>query len=165
MKRALSHAALFGGFLFFCSWWMLAPAEVHATQVHEGAEGLYAHQIGHVFFLASMGILVFWLRSMKLVRQTGWRYIQYAALFFILYNLDAMLAHYLDGLGDLFEKIDTGTWRARIQFLHGQWELGILYYIVKMDHLLSVPAIVFLYAGLRHLLRDAKVARAQEQES
>lgn len=142
----------------------MAP-EAIATQIHAEPEGLYAHQIAHVFFIISMGILIYWLRERKLIREPGWRYIQYAAFFFILYNIDAMFAHYLDGRDDLFKNIDVGSWHARIQLLKGPWELGLLYYIVKMDHLLSIPAVVCLYAGLRQLLKQAKSAGIQEQSS
>lgn len=140
-------------------------SQAGATQVHAEPEGLYAHQIAHVFFILSMGILIYWLRERNLVKEKGWRFIQYAALFFILYNVDAMIAHYLDGREDIFERIDAGTWHARIHLLKGPWELGLLYYIVKMDHLLSVPAVVFLYAGLRQLLKQAKLPETQEQGS
>ena len=79
-----------------------------ATQAHSAPEGLYAHQLAHIFFIVSMGVLIYWLRERKLVQAVGWRYIQYAALFFILWNLDAF----------------------------------------------SVPAVFFLYFGLRRLLKE-----------
>jgi len=50
-----------------------------ATQAHNAPEGLYAHQLAHVFFIISMGVLIYWLRERKLVQAVGWRYIQYAA--------------------------------------------------------------------------------------
>ena len=58
----------------------LVPAAALAVQEHGAPEGLYAHQFAHLFFLASMGLLIYWLRQRQLVRQAGWRYIQYAAL-------------------------------------------------------------------------------------
>jgi hypothetical protein len=137
------------------------PEEVLATQVHKGLEGLVGHQIGHIFFIFSMGILIYWLRERKLIRETGWRFVQYAALFFILWNLDALVVHYLDGRHDLFQTIDEGTWDARIHLLEGPKGLAVLYYLVKMDHLLCLPAIVFLYLGLRQLLKQDQASRSQ----
>ncbi|MDX1708368.1 MAG: hypothetical protein R3274_07195, partial [Desulfobacterales bacterium] len=44
-----------------------------ATQAHSAPEGLYAHQLAHVFFIISMGVLIYWLRARQLVRSAGWR--------------------------------------------------------------------------------------------
>lgn len=137
------------------------PQEALATQVHKGLEGLVGHQVGHIFFIFSMGILVYWLRDRKLIRETGWRFVQYAALFFILWNLDALVVHYLDGRHDLFQTIDEGTWHARIHLVEGPKGLAVLYYLVKMDHLLCLPAIIFLYLGLRQLLKQDQASRSQ----
>ena len=67
-----------------------------ATQTHGQPEGLYVHQIAHLFFIISMGILEFWLRQRNLVREPGWKYIQLAAVLFILWNVNAMAVHFLD---------------------------------------------------------------------
>lgn len=133
-----------------------------ATQVHGGPEGLYVHQIAHFFFMFSMAILIYWLRERRLVQEKGWRFVQYAAFFFMLWNADAMIVHYLDGRNDLFEMINVGDWRGRIQIVEESGGLAFLYYLVKMDHLLSVPAAVFLYVGLRELLKHAKEAGKEE---
>ena len=67
-----------------------------ATQAHSAPEGLYAHQLAHIFFIVSMGVLVYWLRERKLVQAVGWRFIQYSALFFILWNVDAFFVHLVE---------------------------------------------------------------------
>ena len=72
------------------------PDTALATQGHGGIEGVYAHQFAHLFFLFSMGSLIYWLRARKLIREPGWRLIQYSALFFILWNLDTLTVHALD---------------------------------------------------------------------
>ena len=127
-----------------------------ATQVHAEPEGLWAHQIAHLFFIVSMGILIYWLREWKLVEEKGWRLVQYSALFFILWNIDAIVVHHLDHFGYVFQAINSGTWQGSIFFNKHSSGLAILYYFVKLDHLLCVPAVVFLYAGLRQLLRQAQ---------
>ena len=132
---------------------ILLPDTAMATQGHGGIEGVYAHQIAHVFFLISMGVLIYWLRQRGLVRESGWRYIQYAAFFLILWNLDTILVHALD---DQFRIISTeriGTWRIQITDLRSRPFIELLYYFAKLDHLLCVPAIVCLFIGLRRLLR------------
>ena len=67
-----------------------------ATQTHGQPEGLYVHQIAHLFFIISMGILEFWLRQRNLIKEKGWKYIQLAAVLFILWNIDAIIVHFLD---------------------------------------------------------------------
>jgi hypothetical protein len=135
---------------------LLGPELAGATQVHVPSEGLYAHQIGHVFFALSMAILIYWLRERRLVKERGWRLIQYAALFFILWNVDAFVVHYLDERSDLLQVIDGGTWHASVHLTEASFPLGMIYYLFKMDHLLCVPAIVLLFLGLRHLLQQAR---------
>ena len=154
---------MFGPF-FLCLLGLLAAANpAHATQVHLGQEGLYAHQIAHVFFIIALGTLIYWLRERKLVMETGWRFVQYSAIFFVLWNLDALLVHYLDGRNDLFETINAGAWNASIHVIEGPSALAAVYYLGKMDHLLCVPAVVFLYAGLRQLLKQARQAPGPEE--
>jgi hypothetical protein len=138
---------------------LLCPGLAAATQVHVPSEGLYAHQIGHVFFALSMAILIYWLRERRLVKERGWRLIQYAALFFILWNVDAFVVHYLDGRSDLFQIIDGGTWHASVHLTDASFTLGMIYYLFKLDHLLCVPAIVLLFLGLRNLLQHAREAK------
>jgi hypothetical protein len=86
------------GWLAMSSFWMvlLASGPAIATQGHAGIEGVWVHQFAHLFFLFSMLLLIYWLRQAGLVKVPGWRYIQYAALFFILWNMDTMLVHFLD---------------------------------------------------------------------
>lgn len=134
--------------------WLL-PAAALAVQEHGAPEGLYTHQGAHLFFVASMGLLIYWLRQRLLVREAGWRYIQYAALFFILWNIDAFTAHLLDEQLDVVDIQPVGEWMVRIDAGDFPPAMAMLYYAAKLDHLLCVPAMLFLYFGLRRLLKDA----------
>jgi hypothetical protein len=136
----------------------LAPEAALAVQEHGAPEGLYAHQIAHLFFLGSMGLLIYWLRQRKLVRAAGWRYIQYAALFFIFWNLNAYTAHLLDEDLAIVDVQRVSAWTVRIDVGDLPQAVGWLYYAAKLDHLLCVPALLFLYFGLRRLLKDAEAA-------
>ena len=127
-----------------------------ATQAHSAPEGLYAHQLAHIFFIVSMGILIFWLRARKLVKMVGWRYIQYAALFFILWNLDAFWVHFLEEQIAVIDVQRLDEWQIRISTTNHSGALVWLYYAAKLDHLLCVPALLFLYFGLRRLLKDTE---------
>lgn len=127
-----------------------------ATQGHGSPEGLYAHQIAHILFAFSLGVLIYWLREHSLIENSGWRFVQYGAFFLLLWNLDAVLAHHLDDRSDLFQLIDGGSWNARVHFVDNSTKVVLLYYFAKLDHLFCVPGIVFLYAGLRRLLQQVQ---------
>ena len=132
-------------FFFTAFWWIFFnPDIVLATQTHGGPEGVYAHQIAHLFYALSMGFFIHWLRERKLVEESGWRFIQYAAFFLILWNLDAFLVHFLE---------QTGLRSIQINAQNGNNGLETLYYLAKLDHLLCVPALFFLYLGLKRLLK------------
>ncbi|CAB1078118.1 hypothetical protein D1AOALGA4SA_5883 [Olavius algarvensis Delta 1 endosymbiont] len=133
------------------AWLVLIPGSALATQGHGGIEGVYVHQFAHVFFIVSMGILIYWLRDRKLVRQTGWRFIQYAAFFFILWNIDTIIVHALDDQFRIIQTQSVGTWQIRIDDAYSHNAVKLLYYFAKLDHLLCVPALVLLYLGLKRL--------------
>ncbi|MFP5213670.1 MAG: hypothetical protein ACLGPL_09845 [Acidobacteriota bacterium] len=136
--------------------WCFLARPAWATQVHPPSEGIYIHQMGHIFFAFAMAVLIYWLRGRGLVKEAGWRFIQYAAFAFIFWNFDSFIVHILDGRNDIFETINAGSWHARVVMPEGHEFLGMLYYIGKMDHLLSLPAVVLLYMGLRLLLKQAR---------
>ena len=122
-----------------------------ATQAHGAPEGLFVHQLSHLFFIFAMAILIYWLRSRGLVREIGWRNIQYAALFFILWSLDAFFVHLLDEQFLLVQVTRTGPWQIKLDTPDGMAWLGGVYYLLKLDHLLCVPGLIFLFVGLRRL--------------
>lgn len=139
---------------------LMIAAPAMATQGHAGIEGVWVHQFAHVFFLFAMLLLIYWLRRAGLVKRPGWRYIQYAALFFILWNVDTILVHFLDEQILAVRVENLGDWRIRIGVDAGrEWIAGV-YYLAKLDHLLCVPAMVFLMLGLRHMLAEVQSADA-----
>ena len=127
-----------------------------ATQGHAGIEGVWVHQFAHVFFLLSMMLLIYWLRQAGLVKEPGWRYTQYSALFFILWNVDTMLVHFLDEQIQAVNVVHLSNWQLQITATGGRKWLSVVYYFAKLDHLLCVPAMVCLMLGLRHMLQAAR---------
>jgi len=138
-------------FVSLLAWTLLIPGNALATQGHGGIEGVYAHQFAHFFFIVSMGILIYWLRERKLVRETGWRLIQYSALFFILWNIDTIIVHALDDQIRIIQTQSVGTWQIRIDDVYSNDFIKLFYYFAKLDHLLCVPALVLFYLGLKRL--------------
>ena len=133
---------------------LLNPGIILATQAHGQPEGIYAHQFAHLFFMISMLIFIYWLRQKKLTRLTGWRFIQYASMFFIVWNFAVIWVHFLDEQAMLVTVQKVSAWRIRIDSPFGN-VASVSYYICKMDHLFCVPALLFLYAGLKRLSNDS----------
>ena len=133
---------------------VFSPRVVSATQIHGLAEGIYVHQLAHLFFMISMGFFIHWLRRRHLVKETGWRYIQYMAFFFILWNLDVFILHLLDEQLGVIQVSLIDLTHIRIQAASGMRALEIFYYLARLDYLFCVPALVFLNLGLSHLLSE-----------
>lgn len=152
MKSTIDRLTCLGVILLWLVW-PAAPAL--ATQGHAGIEGVLVHQLAHTFFLFAMGLLIYWLRQADLVKLPGWRYIQYAALFFILWNVETLLVHFLDEQILAVRINDLGGWRIRIEAAGNRTWLATLYYLIKLDHLLCVPAMICLLVGLKHMLNEA----------
>lgn len=130
------------------------PLEASATQLHVSSEGIITHQMGHLFFLFSMVALIFTITGKRLDTQKGWRLIQYSAVCFILWNLDALAAHFLDNQIRAVE-IENISWgRIRVNVQNGASFLAWVYYFLKLDHLLCVPAMLFLYRGLSRMVTE-----------
>lgn len=134
------------------------PETAHATQAHGGPEGLHAHQLAHLFFAFSLGLLIYWLKKWGLIVSKAWRYIQYSAYLFILWNLDAFATHWLDEQSALIEIKRLTAMEIQITTAPGYGWLGLVYYLAKLDHLLCVPALLMLFMGLRRLYKEPEGA-------
>jgi hypothetical protein len=159
MKNKI-RSSLFFPALFFLI--IFSPLPALATQGHGGIEGVYAHQIAHLFFIVSMGGLIYWLRQRGLVREKGWQLIRLSAFFFILWNMDAFLVHLLDDQMEIIQVQRIGLWEIRLTDLYNSNLIKLLYYFAKLDHLLCVPAIVFLYFGLKRLVKEQRLNTADQ---
>ena len=129
------------------------PATAHATQAHGGPEGLHAHQMAHVFFAFSMGLLIYWLAKWHLIVSRGWRLIQYSALLFIFWNAGAFATHWLEEQSALIQINRVAIMQIQITTAPGYEWLAWIYYLAKLDHLVCVPALLLLLMGLRRLLK------------
>ena len=159
MKRDNFKWAFSSG-LFFS---LLMNADtVLATQTHGQPEGLYVHQIAHQVFIVSMGSLEFWLRQRNLIREKGWRYIQLSAVLFILWNINAMAVHFMDEHLSILGITKIDLWRIQIETTANQNGIAFLYYVLKLDHLLCVPAMFCMYYGLKIIFKSQKRASGSD---
>ena len=137
------------------------PENLYALQFHSGSEGIITHQIGHLFFLFSMVVLMFIINGKGLAIHKGWRLIQVSAFFFVLWNGCAIVVHFLDNqiYAVSVERLANGY--AKIRTQNNSSLLGWVYYVLKLDHLLCVPAMFLMYRGLSCLVDEQKTGKGQ----
>jgi len=143
---------------------ILLPMDVFAIQLHASSEGIITHQMGHLFFLFSMVALIFTVTGKGLDRQKGWRLIQYSAFFFILWNLASTTAHFFDNQIHAVKIENISFGKIKIITSNDSSVLAWFYYVLKLDHLLCVPAMVLLYKGLSTLVAEQK-SRLTKQDT
>lgn len=143
--------SLLGGSLLF------SPELACALQTHGGGEGLYVHQGAHVFFLVAMIIFAIHIHKSKLSQKKSWRYWVAGIWLLALWNIWAFSGHILTLIipsSHIIEQADNNP----PLLLMASWR-EILYYVFKMDNLLSVPAVFLLFLGLRSMLADSEPDR------
>ena len=159
MKELLPGMGLVGR-LLVCFWllFLVMPDAAWALQAHGPPEGIYIHQIAHIFFLGSLLYLYRDLaRSSE--QERGWRYLRWFCLLMLCWNGVAFVGHAVTLHLAEEHFSEAGS------FLHSRL-LGpmnvskTLFYITRFDHLLAVPALFFLYLGLRTLY-----SQVEERES
>jgi hypothetical protein len=135
-------------------WWILAGPGVSpalAVQSHGGAEGLVAHQIGHLLFTIGMGYLL--LRAIRLHLTTnGWPCFKIFLVLILLWNLQTFISHWLN------EMVDPAGYLKENGRIIGYTVNGFadaLFYLSQFDHLLLVPACIMLLIALIRWRRES----------
>lgn len=146
----------------FCLFFLLHSDPAFCLQVHGGDEGLYTHQMAHLFFMAAMVFLSYILFRHPLGHGKGWTYLKFSLLFFFLWNINAFITHGLE--------LDIPP-NAMVQEGLLPHSLCIplnfkicLYYIGKFDHLLCVPAMFCLAMALRSFCMEAEQRSQRDRE-
>jgi hypothetical protein len=140
------------GLVIISAYLFSDPSAASAFQSHPGPEGLYAHQLAHIFFILAMAFLAYWLQVNGFIRQRGWRLIQISCILLILWNIVAFTGHWVEeGIADAAISGEA-DWTQRI-VVNSVWTA--LYYAFKLDHIVQVPAIVCLVLGMRSLYKHA----------
>jgi hypothetical protein len=148
-KLRMTPLKLVPGFLVL-SLFVSEPAM--AIQSHPAPEGLYVHQIAHLCFIVAMGFLAYWLEVNRFTCQKGWRYIQIAAILFLCWNVIAFFGHWVEEKVPKELFIGDPDWSQRLVSGESLW--ADCFYVLKLDHLVCVPAIIFLYVGIKRLYMD-----------
>ena len=142
--------------LFFSACLLLSgcflPDSALAFQPH-AYSGLYIHQFAHVFLIVSMFFFAVKARQTRLAFLKGWQYIIAGTWLLMLWSASTLAGHFLElHIGEKSLFLPPG---ASIPLLHLAGWPEILYYILKFDHLLAVPAMFLFYRGLK-LLREGQ---------
>lgn len=124
---------------------VFSAAPVWAVQTHGGSEGLVVHQIGHILFIVGMAYLLFRLYRIEL-KGAGWTEFKAFLWLAVLWNLLTLSGHFLNEFvaTDKFQKAGSYTVSFTINS-----SLDLFYYLSRLDHLVLVPAFLFLLLALR----------------
>jgi hypothetical protein len=145
----MKNTALTAGIGLAILFLAVTPEAAHALQTHAAPEGLYTHQIDHVLFTLAMFGFAFRIRRSRLKEDKAWRMMAVGALLFALWNCWAIAGHFTTLLisPEDFIRDSQGLKSSLVlqQPLHG------IYYILKMDHLICLPALFFFYLALRRM--------------
>ncbi len=129
------------------------PGNAWAVQSHGAPEGLYVHQLAHIFFIAAMCYL-FWGIRQSTFKLRGWRYLQTFCVFMILWNLVAFTGHFLASSVHSSDFVCEGGYlTTRLIGPFTSTKIG--YYFTKLDHLFSVPSLFFLYLAMKDLYKNS----------
>ncbi len=132
---------------------LVAPSPVFALQTH-GGEGPYLHQMAHLLFLAAMVLFAWRIQQSRLIVHRPWRLMAAGAWLLALWNLWAFVGHFIEdampATSLLQEPGQAVPWLALVSWRE------VAYFVVKMDHLLAVPAIFCFYFGMRGIYRSIR---------
>ena len=133
---------------------VLLPDSAWALQSHGSPEGLYVHQMAHIHFILALGYLYWDIRRSSFSGK-GWCYLMTFCVLMLCWNIVAFVGHVVAGYVDADTITSVGGYlRDRIQ---GPYDLQkVIFYIAKFDHILAVPALFFLYLGMRTLYHSVE---------
>ncbi len=138
----------------------LLPQEAAAVQVHGAPEGLYVHNMAHIFFSAALIFMLYILQKHPIGTGPAWLYLKLSFVFFLLWNIDTLTVHILS------TQLPAGAIRPSPDIWHQRLMPPItlkrwIYYIGTFDHVLCVPAIVFMVMSLKQFCHDTEKRRLE----
>ena len=128
------------------------PGKAWAVQSHLAPEGLYVHQLAHVFYGFALCYL-FWDIRQSEFQSTGWRFLQFFCILMVFWNGIALTGHTLSDYVNKSVLIQQAGYLGTTS--HGlSNKLKLLFYFTSLDHLVTVPAFGFLFFSMKTLYRD-----------
>ncbi len=131
----------------------VCPGSASAVQNHGVPEGLYVHQLAHIFFTAAMCYL-FWGVRRSVFELRGWRFLQIFCVFMVLWNVVAFTGHFLA------PSINSADFTREAGYLSTELQgpltsKKLWYYFTQLDHLFSIPSLYFLYLAMKNLYHSS----------
>ncbi len=132
---------------------LFIPAPAYAFMPHEYT-GIYVHQAAHIFLTLSLSTFVLRAQYTNFKNKAAWNKIIFGTWLLIIWSLTTMAGHFLELVVTKDSMImEPG---ANTPSLVLRSSLEVIFYILKMDHLLSVPAMLYFFAGLRVLCKSSQ---------
>lgn len=138
--------------LFLLSF--LGATPTNALQTHAGPEGLYAHLEAHIFYLLAMVIFAIRIHRSKLWEEKGWQSIVRGLWLLAFWNVWAFIGHIITLYIPQGHMMTRDTDMAPVLIVNSF--MDVIYYVLKMDHLICVPAVIFLFIGIKSMLLNHK---------
>jgi len=120
------------------------PVSAGAVQVHGGAEGLVAHQIGHVLFIIGMAYLLFRLYRKDL---TGPGTTEFKVFLWLIlaWNFLTFSGHWMHEFVPPEKYLISNGITVSFSMTN---LVEAYFYLTRLDHLLLVPSFIFLLLAL-----------------
>jgi len=138
--------------LFTAGTLLVAPSPAWALQAHSPPEGLYVHQMAHILYMAAL-IYLFWDIRRSSFHGRGWDYLQLFCLLMFLWNLIAFTGHFTH-ISMAPTDFHGGDNYFQTKLAGPLTPVKLTYYLTKLDHVVSVPSLFFLYLALRSFYRS-----------
>ena len=137
--------------IMILGWSFPEPAFAYIAH-RDPQEGFFVRQFSYLFFLFAMLFFFYELKQESLRQKPGFLFLALASGFFALWNLDCFVGQFFALNLDAPVILEpAGIFSQEIVMTGpGVW----VYYLTKLDHLLLVPAFLFLYFGIRALARS-----------
>ena len=122
--------------------------QAFAIQEHGDPEGFFVHQLAHLVFIAAMVFMFVVLRKPAVSRLTGWRYVRYASLFLLLWNVDTFLSHIASYRMEPKEAYINGS-----VLMLRDFAARFYFFSSLAEYFFLVPGFIFLAIGLNQLFK------------
>lgn len=133
---------------------LLVPDQAWALQSHGSPEGIYVHQLAHLFYVAALAYLCWDVRRSSFPGK-GWRYLQLFCVLMILWNMVAFSGHWLGFFIEPSDVISPQGYLSK-QIIGPITGIKVIYFFATLDHLLSVPALFCLFLSMRALYHSSE---------
>jgi len=129
------------------------PEKALAVQNHGAPEGVYVHQLAHIFYTAAVCYL-FWGVRQSAFKSRGWRFLQIFCVFMVMWNVVAFTGHMLAfHIHSSDFSHEAGYLSTR---LLGPFSgVKFWYYFTQLDHLFSIPSLFFLYLAMKNIYHSS----------